>query len=243
MSLGRDTAKSSAQKAIDDLVKYGLGALWLAFAPKWLSGVGESGFGLTTGQAFAWAIVLAILLPFVLLFAKDWWRRSKHPVTEPSADIVPTDQELDQMRLRILEYHAMHLSWFRSVVIDGKTPDGTIDDGPRVIEKHRDALLNLTPQIFPLSVAETFRSAAVNFGERRPQVAGYRDFSGRRVRGGRNSPRSSDLSFAGTGERAWATSGRGWANSDPRCELPAATFTRALCSDPERSSCHRRSMS
>src|SRR5688572_17556472 len=79
MSFSRDTAKSSVQKAIYDLVKYGLGAVWLSYGPSLLSGFGQSRVGMSAGSAVAWGLVLVLVLPFVGLFLWDWWSRSRAP--------------------------------------------------------------------------------------------------------------------------------------------------------------------
>ena len=89
MSFSRDTAKTAAQQAIYDLVKTALGVLWLSFAFPALKTVGQSALGMTPGQAFAWGLLFALVLPFIALFLWDW-RKNSRPNREPAEPIVVT---------------------------------------------------------------------------------------------------------------------------------------------------------
>ena len=86
MSFSRDTARSAAQKAIYDVGKWGLGVLWVLYGSRFLSTVGRDRFGLPVGQAVAWGMVVALIVPFIGLFLFDWWRADQPNKTVTKAD-------------------------------------------------------------------------------------------------------------------------------------------------------------
>jgi uncharacterized membrane protein len=91
MSFAREAAKKAAQSAVYDVAKLGLGAVWLAYAMPWLLGLGRD-LGMTAGAAIAWAILAALILPFVVLFIFGWHRASKTPGNDAWTDGVPLEK-------------------------------------------------------------------------------------------------------------------------------------------------------
>lgn len=71
-----------------------------------------------------------------------------------------TSISLDLRRVRLLEYHGMHLSWVRQIVSNPKSTDEQLGDLDRVIDEHRHMLQDLAPDMLPLSVVEEFREPA-----------------------------------------------------------------------------------
>jgi hypothetical protein len=70
--------------------------------------------------------------------------------------IGPTPEVLPIRRVRLLEYHAMHLGWLRDMMLDSTSTTELVNDVERAIEKHRAMLQDLSPSVFPPSVTARF---------------------------------------------------------------------------------------
>lgn len=78
---------------------------------------------------------------------------------------------LSVRRVRLLEYHGTHMAWVRAIVLNPDATERQVKDVVRVVRKHRDQLLNLTPGVFPQATAEQFREPALfNVGRTRVVV-------------------------------------------------------------------------
>jgi hypothetical protein len=143
MSFFSETAKSGLQKALYDLLKAAVvaGVTWAA--QRWLS---NRATAMNAPGAVLWASLVSLVLAFGLLFLFDSWRVKKS---------VPV------RRIRVLEYHAMHLLWMRARLLDKTTTEPQVKDAERVIEKHRAQLLDTTPGLFPQSAVDGFRKPAM----------------------------------------------------------------------------------
>lgn len=143
MSVFSETAKSALQDAAYDS---GKAVFWLLIG--WISQrfLLNRAMAMNVPGATAWAIVLALILAFAFLFGLDWWQ---------------VRRSLSVRRVRRLEYHGMHLLWMRSRVLDRHTTEAELNDVPRVVEKHRQELLDTTPELFPQSAVEGFRQPKI----------------------------------------------------------------------------------
>ena len=168
MSFTRETAKSSVQQAIYEFLKWAVGAAWLAYGPRMLSAIGQRRFGLTGGTALAWGIVLALVRPFIGLFLVDWWRadRVRTSVLEhgPSAASRLRLLERFYITLASLKLHASQLKAVQGVGGNYHTM-GFIDLGIAV-EHLRNELIDLSPSVFPNSVALEFKQQGMPHPDR-----------------------------------------------------------------------------
>jgi hypothetical protein len=64
---------------------------------------------------------------------------------------------LQVRRVRRLEYHIAHMVWVRAGVLAPATPEPLLVDARRVIQNHRDILLDLDNGLFPASTKDRFR--------------------------------------------------------------------------------------
>jgi hypothetical protein len=74
MSFTKDTLRSSAQRAIYDVVRAGLLYVFLTWARPWLTEQAET---LNIPGAVAWATLLLVVLAFAGVFVFDWWRAGR----------------------------------------------------------------------------------------------------------------------------------------------------------------------
>ena len=73
----------------------------------------------------------------------------------------PHPQPLAVRRVRRLEYHIAHMVWIRASVLDPGATEPELKDHRRVVQKHRDLLLDLDTELFPPSTKERFRRPAL----------------------------------------------------------------------------------
>jgi len=80
---------------------------------------------------------------------------------------------LDTQRVRRLEYHMAHMVWIRRSATDPTSGKPQLDDVRRIVQKHRDQLIDAAPELFPLSVVDRFRvPSAINISRQNAEVAG-----------------------------------------------------------------------
>src|SRR5437667_11060868 len=76
MSFARDTVRSSAQRAIYEVVRIGLAYVWITVAQPFLSAKARQ---IGVPGAVAWGFLASIVLLFGGFFVFDWWRSPKKP--------------------------------------------------------------------------------------------------------------------------------------------------------------------
>src|SRR5260370_31480483 len=82
---------SANVKALYDLAKVVGGWAWLHYGSKLFASQAQQ---VNTVNAVAWGSVVALMAAFIGLWALDWWL---------------TTRRIPRRRVRLLEYHAMHV--------------------------------------------------------------------------------------------------------------------------------------
>jgi len=100
-----------------------------------------------------WQLAVIWVGCYVAVVVIAWWSRWKAAYLALRGD---GPDELKVRRVRLLEYHTVHLLWVRRTLLEPATEHAQIADAPRVIDKHRRQLLDLIPSVFPTSAHQEF---------------------------------------------------------------------------------------